>query len=316
MSLNENWKSEVRRILQEVFPDAWDEGECNDQLIPFYIHFPHIHITNSRNGEHDIYDLYIRLTFYNDGGRLQEVEGNRATYNQAEFETAYSHSHLSSAVVNNTAWGGFCMGAEEIVTDINELKSASLEGREELFEAFLFQLDIFLQWESLEGGPYKKIENISRRKNPIHIYDNHKDDAYNRFIGKHDSVNFNVQTTPPKITIDPYDEDFMDKMVPLIPEELLVRRDSVTGEFFTDGSTNSYPDTLLGFSFKGEPVIRKVKNEEEQEEEPKYYPHPEILRGVSKRLERKLTLHALTKRERNEPEADGCIIAGVMVQSV
>ena len=316
MTLKKSWKSEVRRLLQQVYPDAWDEGEQTGDLIPFYIHFPHIHITNSQNREHDIYDLYLRLQVYVNTGRFYDVQGNRATYNQAEFESKYAHSHLSSSVANSGAWGGFCMGAEEIVHDMNELQENSFEGKENLFEAFLFQLEIFLQWESLEGGPYHRMENISRRKNPIHIYEHHITDAYKRFVGKYDNVNFNVQTTPPAIFIDPFDEDFMNKMLPLVPEEYHVRRDSVTGEFFTDGSTNSYPDQELGFSFRGEPVIRKVKNEEENAESAKYYPHPEILRGVSQRIERKLTLHALSKRERNEAETDGCIIAGVMVQNI
>ena len=316
MNLKKSWKSEVRRILQEVYPDAWDEDEEINECSVFYIHFPHIRITNSNHKEHDIYDLYLRLRLDTSDGSLYDVQGNRATYNQAEFESDYSHSHLSSTVASIGAWGGFCMGAEEIVQDINELETKPFEGNEDLFEAVLFQLEIYLQWESLEGGPYRRISNISRRKNPVHVYTHNINGAYYRFVGKCNNINFNVQIMPPAIIIDPFDENFMDQLLPLVPEEFHVRRDSVTGEFFTDGSTNTYPDQDLGFSFKGEPIIRKVRNDEEKTEFEKYYPHPEILRGVSQRLERKLTLHALVKRKRNEEKTDGCIIAGVMVQNI
>jgi len=318
MKSSENWKSKVRELLQRVYPDLWDEEpeDPNSSVDMFYIHFPHILIRNSRGREHNIYDLYLRLKMRKHDGRFVEVEGNRATYNQAEYESRYSHSHLSSTVVRDSVWGGFCMGAEEIVKDIQELQAAPFEGKEDLFEAVLFQLEIFVQWESLEGGPYKKMENISRRKTPTHIYSHNIDDAYNRFIGKYDKVNFNVQLAPPAIIIDPFDEDFVNKVTPLVPDELKVRRDNVTGEFFVDGSTNIYPDAPLLFFFKGDMVVRKVKNEEDENKSKKYYAHPDILRGVSERLERKLTLHALVKRECNEKEADGCIIAGVMVQSI
>ena len=126
MTSNENLISEIERVLQDVFPDKWDCDETsNSDIIKFYIHFPHILITNSEDDEHDILDLYVKLEVYH-SGRLKDVYGNRATYNQAEYESNYSHSHLSTTVARDGSWGGFCMGSEAIVTDIAELQTTSI----------------------------------------------------------------------------------------------------------------------------------------------------------------------------------------------
>ena len=115
MQSNENWISEVERLLEHIYPNEWSLSEYPDTDYPYhyYIHFPLIEITNSRNLKHIIKDLYVRFQFRSNG-ELYEIDGTRATFNQAEFESGYAHSHLSSLVVSDAAWGGFCFGNESI----------------------------------------------------------------------------------------------------------------------------------------------------------------------------------------------------------
>ena len=313
MQSRENWICEVERLLEHIYPDRWSLSEFPTDEYPYhyYLHFPIIEISNSQNLKHTIKDLYVRFQF-NSIGILGDIDGTRATYNQAEFESLYSHSHLSSSAAKDATWGGFCFGSESINNDIGTLQE---EFHSIIFEALLFELETFLSWESLEGGPYRKIENISRRATMSTPTTEAKEDSYKRFVAKHTNINFTVSINPPKISIDPFDEDFMDNVLPLIDSVYRVLRDSSTGEFFIDGSSTTYESRSLNFEFKGDLVYQIIESSE-NEEERKRYPHPDILKWISERLERKLTLHALAKRESNAGNANSCIIAGVMVESI
>ena len=319
MNSNDNWTSNVEEKLELVYPDRWsftdytESLETHDEgLYHYYIHFPEIEITNSKRMKHTIYDLYVRLRFHSDGS-LVDVDGTRSTLNQAEYESGYAHSHLSSSVVSNAAWGGFCMGGSEPIG--NDIGALQMGYDPTIFEALLYQLEIFLGWESLEGGPYKKIQNIKRKAKMIIVSDVIINDTYNRFIMKYDFVPFQIQQTPPKVLIDHKNFEFMAMLTPLLDPKYLVHYNDQTGEFFVEGSSKPYDTKPMFFRFKGQEIFQNITNEEGEERKPTF-PHPDISHGVSERLERKLTLYALSKGEGSEGEPDGDIIGGVMVQNL
>ena len=115
MKSNENWICEVERLLEHIYPDRWSVSEYSsitgDITYHYYLLFPTIEISNSEGKSHTIKDLYVRFQF-DQNGILLEIDGTRATFNQAEFESRYSHSHLSSTVAKDACWGGFCFGDE------------------------------------------------------------------------------------------------------------------------------------------------------------------------------------------------------------
>ena len=149
------------------------------------IHFPNLTITNSKHESIDLTDMYFRLKFNSDGsiGLL----GTRGSISLPEFENNYSHSHLSS----NTKIGeytNFCLGTGEIDDQKDALKIA-LNGLKDFLEKghsgsyatledihkdirirtthLLLQIEPYLSWESIEGGPYISMKDIFNRNGDI-----------------------------------------------------------------------------------------------------------------------------------------------------
>ena len=149
------------------------------------IHFPNLTITNSKHESIDLTDMYFRLEFDSDGsiGLL----GTRGSISLPEFENNYSHSHLQS----NTKIGeytNFCLGNGEIDDQRNALEIA-LTGLKDFLEKghsgsyatledihkdirirtthLLLQIEPYLSWESIEGGPYISMKDIFNRNGSV-----------------------------------------------------------------------------------------------------------------------------------------------------
>jgi hypothetical protein len=72
-----------------------------------------------------------------------------------ELVSGYGHSHVDDCI---REWSeSICMGDTDFAESKNKL---SLDYLPEKFELFLFQIDNFVGWESIEGGPYIRMDNI------------------------------------------------------------------------------------------------------------------------------------------------------------
>lgn len=160
--------------LMELYEDRWDiavvpicgssrrkTGIYNIEII---IHYPELTVSNSRGRKEVIYDMYVKIVLQNTQFSMFNVElpdyisGIRTTYSFGQYISGYSFSHLPSQSnkFSEVEWQSFCLGVSEIrnammmcnMNDVNTLK------------LFFYQLDAYLTWESLEGGPYFKMENI------------------------------------------------------------------------------------------------------------------------------------------------------------
>ena len=165
---------------------SWDKNRRMSNIVfNLDIHFPNLTITNSKHESIDLTDMYFRLEFNSDGsiGLL----GTRGSISLPEFENNYSHSHLSS----NTKIGeytNFCLGTGEIDDQKDALKIA-LNGLKDFLEKghsgsyatledihkdirirtthLLLQIEPYLSWESIEGGPYISMKDIFNRNGDI-----------------------------------------------------------------------------------------------------------------------------------------------------
>ena len=166
---NINWKKE-RRMSNVVFN--------------LDIHFPNLTISNSNLESIDLTDIYFRLKF---NPSSIDLLGTRGSVSLPEFENNYSHSHLSS----NTEIGeytNFCLGTGEIDDQKDALKIA-MNGLKDFLERghsgsyatlediqkdirirsthLLLQIEPYLSWESIEGGPYITMKDIFNRNGNI-----------------------------------------------------------------------------------------------------------------------------------------------------
>ena len=150
-------KLALEEILESLYGDNWS---IQDNMI--IIHYPLVEINNSRGESHTIRDLYVSLNISSDFTiHDRVVRGMRTTATQDEIDSSYSHSHLSQRPFSD--WSTFCTGSgiiDEVLIQSREINPS--ENRfhyEMLFET----LDAFVAWESLEGGPYRRMNNIGIR---------------------------------------------------------------------------------------------------------------------------------------------------------
>lgn len=317
MNSETNWISKVKEIVETVYPGNWDFQENEESSIcKLMIFFPEITITNSLEESHTIKELYVKIDFVKGNYlKLYKIYGIRTLLTQAELQSGYGHSHCQSPMVHGS-WGKFCLGKGPINSQINTLKLYGVSAENYLvFEMFLIGLQAYLEWESLEGGPYNYISNIHKRKKIENIDDCVLEDTYKKYINTCKFVNFTIIQNR-KLEIDPNDENFMDGITPLIKEEYLVFRD-IKGNFYNDGDPEIFKDIKINETFKGQELIRKVIDDESTKKDTrKKYPHPEIAKFIAKKLSRKLTLCAYERGSKTRRQSKGVNIGGLVVQDL
>lgn len=189
----------ILTALRKTYPDEFEIiPEMSFKTGKFFIiiHFPTINITNMKYEEHVIHDIFVKLTIYTDESvnRLQlcNMSGMRTSYTKKEIIAGYSHSHLSGAVrnsfgpwrefvetdryyslseINNalkfqqyeTLFSDFCLGNGGINKIMSVINSQNkFQKNINNWILFFRSIKVYLEYESIEGGPYRKIGNIGR----------------------------------------------------------------------------------------------------------------------------------------------------------
>lgn len=317
MNYDPNLISKVKEILEAHFPDRWDVREGEGYGLKILVHFPEFYITNSLDQSHKIRDLYLKLEFGRPPGvTLRTYSASRTTLTQAEKQSRYGHSHISKSITEGK-WGGFCLGEGPINSQVQSLIRYGISDRDfNTFEMFLIGMESYLQWESIEGGPYIYIADIKRRMKIETVPVEHLEDTLKKYINVCNYKGFSI-VDKKRIVIDHNDDDFLKSLLPVVRNEHKVNRDA-EGRYYNEGKNIEYPDLSLNETFKGELLIQKViTDESEQEEiEREEFPHPDVAFYVAKQLSRKLSLHAYKKRRVVEREPVGDNIGGFMVQDL
>ena len=128
-----------------------------------YLYFPYKRISNVREEYLDLYDIYIDVQFTN-FGKIKSFDLLRSTVSCKEYISKYAHSHCSSGVFK---FGNLCLGDGPLVTTLFKLKALhdiieenpiefekNVEKYKVLLKLFSFELDKYLEVESIAGGPY------------------------------------------------------------------------------------------------------------------------------------------------------------------
>ncbi len=128
------------------------------------IYFPEIKIRNRNKAEHTIKDLFVFLVLDPFKGFVPFIQlfGYRTTYSLDEALNNYVHSHLSGKTFDNDncnqAASHFCLGSGSIIDALSRMRQAPTRRN---IEIFIMELETYVSWESLEGGPYMRFERIS-----------------------------------------------------------------------------------------------------------------------------------------------------------
>lgn len=143
----------------------WVNPDEDLQNFTIDIHFPEFEIRNSKGRKHTIKDLYFRVNcefrdLFKSPDTMKAsiyVSGMRSTHFTKEFSAGYRHSHLPSSSYGQ--FSGFCLGSSNFRILLSNL-SISLS-HSDWYLMFL-SIESYLKWESLEGGPHVRMENMTR----------------------------------------------------------------------------------------------------------------------------------------------------------
>jgi len=172
----------IERLLQTIdvfnskFGDDWDVI-ITYRDSSFVISFIHIYkqviIANSYGHTHTIRDLVTLFSWYMSDSRSEtyclEMSGTRISLTPPELYANYQHSHLSPRSVvtediniNFFDTHYFCLGDEEISSLFDAINVEDFDT--ERLELLLYAIDQYVAWESIEGGPFRKMEEIVGKK--------------------------------------------------------------------------------------------------------------------------------------------------------
>ena len=145
----------LKANMPKTYGDNFEITFDNDDM-EVIIHYPEIEIENSFGIKHKMTNVYNIFKFEYCGNLyLKNIQLFRSTYTQAEVNNDYMFSHTNQNVGRIAS--SFCYNNAPISTIINRFtKSISFNEIESLFMAFRK----YLEWESLEGVPYRYIQKI------------------------------------------------------------------------------------------------------------------------------------------------------------
>jgi len=155
-------------LFEEKYKGQADLGFHKDKdsqcYIPYFkVLYPQFIISNSQGRTHEIKDLFVFHSFRYSNGSVHpyKLEGGRFSKTDLEVSSGYQQSHLGSHGNWKTTpfyCSKFCVGSD---TDVSlMLAEFEVEMDFDRYELFLFCVDSMITWESLEGVPYIRMENV------------------------------------------------------------------------------------------------------------------------------------------------------------
>lgn len=176
-----NQKEALEKILNKIYGDNWEIKTLSDFKKDFpysvfedstssfvlTIRYDKIIIKNTNNEKHTIYDLFVCILLNSDFTPYDSnIYGFRTSKTQIEYNKCYNHSHLSVDEILKIR--KFCTGAGVIDDYLVITKGLDIIKNELTFETLFETLNSYLEWESLEGGPYIRISELYSVNNSIY----------------------------------------------------------------------------------------------------------------------------------------------------
>ena len=191
------------KVISDIYENKWDvdftltqtSSKIYIDIKAVHILFEEIVITNSRAKTHTIKDLLVAIELRNDSNRRLKVErlkGGRLSLTYAEFQSNYFHSHLSvdcqrlnrGDYIVAPFFTTFCTGSGEINIYQSNINGDGFTERN--FIAFAMQIMTLVTWESLEGMPYRHMDNIRVRPSSgsyfHHSENQHSEPIYRKLL--------------------------------------------------------------------------------------------------------------------------------------
>lgn len=263
------------QTIDGIYRDHWDINYHhilnNFCLI---IKFDEFTIINSKRQSHIIKDLYVLIPFNVKEDKVligNSLWGGRGTVSNVEFIGQYNHSHLNGSWDNIST---FCLGSGPIHKYILEF---NLKPNEHNLFSVLYNVKIYVEWESLEGTPHRYIERLGKGEITTETKSLNFIPVFNKYI-KEFKLPLKIFTSN-NITQLKIDENILEvELLKIIPDQK-VYKNRTTGKYYRDKIINFLEKTSSNIllNFKGENIYTRVYNVDKINiQETDYVVHPSI----------------------------------------
>lgn len=124
------------------------------------LHFPTVTVTNEKMEHTTIHDLFVLVPFTEDGRVLSGIYFLKTTFTNKQYQAGYIHSHTPTMYSNEIYWQHVCLGTGPINGTIRTINAENNRYDAAMWELYFWEIEKLVQVESLDGGPYIRIESI------------------------------------------------------------------------------------------------------------------------------------------------------------
>jgi len=259
----------LKRIAHQIYGEnrvdiILEPGARRIQII---IHYPEIEITNSTGTKHIIKDLYIRHHFVNTEAMGIQLAGQAAlktTYSNGEIQRSYLHSHISNNGLGSWS-NSFCFGSTTFAQFIQNVRQRGEMNQADIYQLF-FGMDEYLKWESIEGTPYNRLNDImefTSESYSVSYSNDLAEKAYAHVVQNLENFEYSItmRNNEVRIEITTSLESALSNFLETSGRKDLILRvhNGSPVRVVSAGRSNSrYNNTRLDFTFKGARQVLKV----------------------------------------------------------
>ena len=260
----------LNKTLLKYYSEDKFELKHGRNYVDLIIYYPEITIKNSLGSTHKMKDIYITYIFRISPSYfyLENMKLFRSNFTMGEYIENYSFSHLNSTCGQNSS--SFCFGYTDLENTVNRIKSKIIYSE---ILPFIFAVEEYLSWESLEGKPWKYIDEIKEfeiETQGFNISNDLIDEIYKYLLTQLTDFYYNFELNNGKsiITLQSKTQNKITKIILSYlrlhhPEIILKYVGNRRGKIkeYNDNKVNTINDDLsnMGIRFKDKKIIPKVK---------------------------------------------------------
>lgn len=144
----------IRDLLDEVILKLGSKIQSH-----IIVYFPEVRVSNEYDHFIDITELYVKVTIDMDGTMVGSFLLNRGEYTMTQYFCDYMHSHVCGIPKRNPKeFLRVCLGSGPIRNTVNRLNA---HYDLDIWKLFCVELEKYVATESLSGGPYRRLEDVS-----------------------------------------------------------------------------------------------------------------------------------------------------------
>lgn len=254
----------LRKTLYRLYGEGRVEVYDSRRQVEVTVYFSNIVVQNSLGMTHKLRDVYITLTFFEgslSGWKLSNYKVARGTYTAQEVASNYVFSHanenpgyiVSSFCFESTAFGKYLIEKNKRINPLD-------------IPFLIEQFRSFLEWESIEGVPYRRISNIAPfkmfSKDYPHLSSEEINTIYSELINKLDSFKYDLSSIyAVEAIVDK--KDIESTLLEIVPDKCKIKQyGDKKGIPVAITSENTKLSYVQKFTFKGRSVSPTVIEEE------------------------------------------------------